>query len=142
MSIAPLHFQKTLSGFIPVSAAARDFHAKCKMGKAIELKGRRPRNPAHHRKLFALLSIVADNVEGFTSADDVLIAVKAATGHGRWVLLPGATKEVFIPESISFSGMAQDEFETFYEAAVAAVKRWWLPVTDAELREAIEEFSA
>jgi hypothetical protein len=140
--IAPSHYVKTLSGFIPVSAAAREFHAKSKVGQTVELKGRRPRNPQHHRKLFALLGIVADNNEQFTGPDDVLVAIKAALGHGRWLKLAGATREVFMPDSIAFDAMAQDEFEPFYEAAVAAVRRWWLPVDDADLREAIEGFSA
>jgi hypothetical protein len=139
---APLHFVKTASGFVPKSQAARDFHAKTKLGQAVVLKGRRPRNPQHHRKMFALLSLVRDNSEQFQSTEDVLIAVKAATGRGRWVMLPGATKEIFIPDSIAFDAMSQDEFEPFYEAAVAAVRRWWLPVNDDELREAVEAFAA
>ena len=140
--LAPLHYRKTAAGFIPVSASAREFHAKTKLGQTIELRGRRPRNPAHHRKLFALLGIVAENVEQFSSAECVLIAVKAALGHGKWVLLSGAAREIFIPDSIDFSSMSQDEFEPFYEAAVAAVRRWWLPVNDDELREAVDAFAA
>lgn len=139
---APAHYTKTLSGFIPVSAAAREFHAGCKVGKEVELKGRRPRNPQHHRKLFALLGIVAENNEQFSGPDDVLVAIKAATGHGRWLKLDGATREVFMPDSIAFDAMDQQEFETFYTAAVAAVKRWWLPVGDEELEEAINAFAA
>jgi hypothetical protein len=140
--VAPHHYVKTLSGFIPVSAAAREFHAGCKVGQTVVLKGRRPRNPQHHRKLFALLSIVADNNEQFSSADDVLLAVKAATGHGRWLKLEGATREVFMPDSIAFDAMDQASFEAFYEAAVAAVKRWWLDATDEDLNQAVEGFQA
>lgn len=140
--IAPAHYVKTLSGFIPVSAAAREFHAKSKVGQTVELKGRRPRNPQHHRKLFALLGIVADNNEQFSGPEDVLVAIKAALGHGRWLKLEGATREVFMPDSIAFDAMDQTAFEEFYDAAVAAVRRWWLPVGDAELAEAIEGFNA
>lgn len=142
VSIAPQHYRKTLTGFVPVSRAARDFHAKTKPDKLVELKGRRPRNAAHHRKLFALLSIVADNSEDFTSVEDVLIGVKAALGYGRWVQPKGATREIFVPDSIAFENLPQDEFEAFYEQAVAAVKRWWLPADDADLREAVEGFAA
>lgn len=140
--LAPHHYTKTLSGFIPVSAAAREFHAGCKIGKPVELRGRRPRNPQHHKKLFALLGIVADNNEQFSGPEDVLVAIKAALGHGRWLKLEGATREVFMPDSIAFDAMDQAAFETFYEAAVSAVKRWWLDVDDAELAEAVEGFSA
>lgn len=141
-SYAPHHYRKTAVGFVPVSRAARDFHAKTKLDKVVELKGRRPRNPAHHRKLFALLSIVADNSEDFNSAEDVLIGLKAALGHGRWVRPKNASREIFVPDSIAFENMPQDEFEQFYELAIAAVRRWWLPVEDEALREAIAEFAA
>jgi hypothetical protein len=140
--IAPHHLVKTMAGWIPKSSAAREFHAKTKLGQIVEMKARRPRNTQHHRKLFALLSLVAENNEQFSGPEDVLIAVKAATGHGRWLKLEGATREVFMPDSIDFSAMDQAAFEPFYDAAVAAVKRWWLPVDNDELEEAINAFAA
>jgi hypothetical protein len=141
--IAPLHYRKTAAGFVPVSQAAREFHAKSKLGQIVELKGRRPRNPVHHRKLFALLGLLADNCEEFADAEDALAGVKAVLGRGQWKKLhPKAEREVFRPESIAFDAMGQDEFDEFYNAAIAAVRRWWLPVEDGELREAIEAFAA
>ncbi|TZG25625.1 DUF1367 family protein [Sphingomonas montanisoli] len=142
-SLAPYHFRKTLSGFEPVSAAARDFHAKTKLGQTVQLTGRRPRNPGHHRKFFALLGILVDNTDQFASTEDALIAVKAATGHGVWKKLhPKADREIFIPHSIDFASMPQDEFEAFYNLAFAAIIRWWLPVAANDLREAVESFAA
>lgn len=139
---APHHVRKTLTGWEPLSEAAREFHSKTKLGQVVEIKARRPRNPQHHRKMFALLSIVADNCEQFTSADEVLTAIKAATGHGRWIKLAGATREIFMPDSIAFDAMSQAEFEPFYDGAIVAVRRWWLPVDDTDLRAAIDEFAA
>lgn len=140
--IAPHHVQKTVQGWVPVSKAARDFHAKTKLGQVVDMRGKRPRNPQHHRKLFALLGIVLDNTDLFANADDALIGLKAITGHGRWTRIEGTTKDIFYPASINFESMAQDEFEAFYDAAVAAVRRWWLPVDDEALREAVEAFAA
>jgi hypothetical protein len=139
---APHHCRKTLSGWQPVSNAARDFHAKTNLGQIVEMQGRRPRHPAHHRKFFAMLTTVADNCEQFNGPDDVLLAIKAATGHGRWIELAGASRPLFAPDSINFASMPQDEFEAFYDASIAAVRRWWLPVGDSEFREAIEAFAA
>lgn len=138
----PSHFVKTAAGFVPKSNAARDFHTRTKLGQTVELKGRRPRNPAHHRKLFALLNILVDNTDHFANTEDALLAVKAATGLGRWMKVEGATRELFYPDSIAFDAMPQGEFAEFYEKAVAAVIRWWLPVSDAEIREAVEAFAA
>lgn len=139
---APNHYIKTAAGFVPKSNAARDFHARTKLGQTIELKGRRPRNPAHHRKLFALLNILVDNTDHFANTEDALLAVKAATGLGRWMKVEGATRELFYPDSIAFDAMPQAEFAEFYEKAVAAVIRWWLPVSNEEIREAVEAFAA
>ncbi len=139
----PLHYQKTVAGFVPVSAAAREFHAKTKLSATVDLKGRRPRNPGHHRKLFALLGLLVDNREEFANTKDALLGLKAVLGHGSWKKLhPKAEREAFVPDSIDYATMDQAEFEVFYDAAVAAVRRWWLPVADNDLREAVEAFAA
>ena len=140
---APNHVRKTLSGWEPVSQAAREFHAKTKLGQVVEMKSRRPRNPGHHRKLFALLSLLVDNTEEFETTKDALIGLKAVLGHGVWKKLhKRAEREVFIPDSIAYENLPQDEFEVFYDAAIAAIRRWWLPVADNDLREAVEAFAA
>lgn len=139
---APHHVIKTMQGWQPVSNAAREFHAKTKLGQTVAMHARRPRNPGHHRKLFALLSIVVENTELFANVDDALIGLKAITGLGRWDRIKGTSKDIFYPESIAFDAMAQDEFEGLYDQAVAAVIRWWLPVSEAELRDAVAGFAA
>lgn len=139
---APHHCAKTLTGWQPISKAARDFHAGTKLGQVVEMKARRPRNPKHHRKLFALLGIVVDNTELFANTDDALTGLKAVMGYGRWHRIEGTSKDLFYPDSIAFDAMSQAEFEPFYDQALAAVRRWWLPVGDAELRAAVEGFEA
>lgn len=143
MAKPPSHFRKTASGFQPISEEARKFHAGTKLGQVVEMRCRRPRSPGHHRKLFALLNILVENTEDFVSTEDALTAIKAATGHGRWVQIGKAQRELFIGDSISFDAMAQDDFQTFYDRAIAAVLRFWLSgVDEPELREAIEAFAA
>ena len=139
---APHHVRKTLSGWEPVSNAAREFHAKTKLGQTVAMTARRPRNPKHHAKLFALLSLVVDNTELFANTDDALVGLKAVMGFGRWERIKGTSKDMFYPQSIAFDAMPQDEFNDFYDAAVAAVRRWWLPVADNDLRDAVEAFAA
>lgn len=140
--IAPHHARKTVQGWQPVSNAAREFWSKTKLGQVVEFRARRPRNPGHHRKLFALLGLVVDNTDLFANADDALTGLKAIMGFGRWQRLKGTSKDLFYPDSIAFDAMGQDEFNEFYDTAVAAVRRWWLPVGDDELRQAVEDFAA
>jgi hypothetical protein len=139
---APNHCRKTLQGWQPVSNAAREFWSKTKLGQVVEMKGRRPRNPGHHRKLFALLGIIVENTELFESTDDALTGLKAITGLGRWERIKGTSKDIFYPESIAFDAMDQKEFEAFYNQAIAAVIRFWLPVAEDDLRDAVEQFNA
>lgn len=137
------HYIRTTAGFVPKSQDAREFHAGTKLGQTVALDGRRPRNPGHHRKLFALLRLLVDNTEEFASTDDALIGLKAVLGHGIWKKLhPKAEREIFIPDSIAFANMGQAKFEVFYDAAIAAVQRWWLPVGETELKEAVDAFAA
>lgn len=140
--LAPCQYRKTLTGFEPVTEAAREWHGKTKLGQVVELKGRRPRNPGHHRKLFALLNILVENTDSFANTDHALLAIKAATGHGGWSKPhPNAKRELFYPDSIAFDSMGQDEFSVFYDQSIDAVIKFWLPVDKAELRQAIEEFT-
>lgn len=142
MRSAPHHVRKTLQGWQPASKAAHDFWAKTKLGQVAEMKARRPRNPKHHAKLFALLGLVVDNTELFANTDDALVGLKAVMGFGRWERIQGTSKDIFYPESIAFDAMGQEEFSAFYDQAIAAVRRWWLPVAESDLREAIDQFEA
>jgi hypothetical protein len=142
MRSAPHHVRKTLQGWVPVSNAAREFWGKTKLNQVAEMKARRPRNPGHHRKLFALLGLVVENTDLFANTDDALVGLKAVMGFGRWERIKGTSKDLFYPDSIAFDAMGQDEFNAFYEQALAAVRRWWLPVADEELRAAVDAFEA
>lgn len=142
MRSAPHHVRKTLQGWVPVSNAAREFWAKTKLNQVAEMKARRPRNPRHHRKMFALLGLVVENTDLFANTDDALVGLKAIMGFGRWERIKGTSKDLFYPDSIAFDAMGQDEFNAFYEQALVAVRRWWLPVADEELRQAVEAFEA
>lgn len=141
MREGPQLYIRTLEGFAPKSESARAFHAGSKLGQTVLLNGRRPRNAGHHRKLFALLKLMVDNTEDFANTTDALLGLKAVLGYGQWKKLhKDASREIFIPDSIAFENMGQDEFQRFYDSAVAAIRRWWIPVEDAELREAVEAF--
>jgi hypothetical protein len=104
-----------------------------KAGDEMTVDVRKPRNLKHHRKFWILLKIVVENNEAFDSEEAVLYALKAALGRGKWVEIPKASRPMFIPESISFAAMDQDEFDNFYVAAVNAVLKHWLPVGMDEL---------
>lgn len=98
---------------------------------------RRPRNVKHHRKFWTLLTLVAENSDAFETPEQVLYAVKAAMGRGKWVSAPRTKKPFFVPESVSFATMDQVEFETFYSAAVNTVLKFWLPIGREDLEREV-----
>lgn len=90
---------------------------------------RRPRNEKHHRKLFALLKVVFENQSLFATTEELLGALKLATG----LFDTGKTIEgvpYARPKSISFAAMDQHRFEQWYDKAVNVILTKILPNTD------------
>lgn len=92
-----------------------------KPGKWIRIEWSSPRNPAHHRKFFALLELIKENSETYNTVEKALIAVKLATGHFDLLAHPETGEIIQIPKSIAFENMEQEAFDKFYSAAIDAV---------------------
>jgi len=103
-----------------------------KPGTWMRLEWSRPRNGPHHRKFFALLSLVAENSETYNTTEKALVAVKLAAGFFDPFVDPKTGEIIQIPQSISYDAMDQDSFELFYSAAIDAVLQHILPTIDRE----------
>jgi len=57
-----------------------------KPGTWVRMEWARPRNGQHHRKLFALLQLVAENSETYDTPEKALVAVKLVTGYADPVI--------------------------------------------------------
>lgn len=91
-----------------------------------------PRNPRHHRLMFALLNEVIEAGAWDGSTDALLIWCKVAAGHVETTI--GPTGElVYIPKSIRFEAMDQTSFNRFFDAAISAVCTRLLVGADAYL---------
>jgi hypothetical protein len=87
---------------------------------------RRARNPAHHRKYFALLQAVFPHQQQFATTQDLLNALKIAAG----LFDTGKTIDgipYMIPKSISFASMTQSSFSEFYDRCVDIILTRILP---------------
>lgn len=92
----------------------------------VEIKRANQRSLRHHRLFFALLEIVGECQDEPWTKDQTLTWVKVAAGHTDPVYDRDG-KVTFIPRSISFDSMSQDEFRAFFDAAVQAVLDKLLP---------------
>lgn len=115
---------------------------KLEPGEFFTLSWRRERNPAHHRKLMALVTYVAENSDVYDNKAKALDAVKLAAGHCDWIQDPKGGGLVPIPKSISFDNLDQDAFEEFYANAIQGVITHILPhMTRVDMNEALQHVS-
>ncbi len=112
-------------------------------GELIEVDVRRPRNLKMHRLFYALMNLVWANVphDTYPTVDSLIVRMKIDTGHRTEMRFPteGGFVTAYIPRSISFATMAQDEFDAFYQRCCDWVVREVIPgITNEELLAEIE----
>ena len=108
-----------------------------------------PRNPGHHRKFFALVNLVYENLphegdaESFTryltTTESLVSYLKIATGHCDFIWARnthGSPVQCQLPRSISFAKMDQAEFETFFNKCCDVIIRDFWPDMDKETLKA------
>ncbi len=127
----------------PADAQAEEAFRSIPNGETVRIEVTRPsrRSLQHHRLFFALLNIVAEQLDW--TADQCLTWTKLAVGHFDSVL-DRAGNAYYIPKSISFGRMTQDEFRVFFDRAVTAILDRLLPpgTPRADLVAEIEERAA
>lgn len=128
---------KTETGLRGSTAADHDAWEKfkrrlltLKTGTFLRMEWAKPRNGKHHRKLFALLTLVAENSETYNTTEKALTAVKLVAGYFEWCVHPITGELSQIPQSISFDAMKQPAFDKFYSAAIDGVIQHILPQFD------------
>lgn len=137
----------TPQGLIPLDDI--DFEAKKKLrpGSDVLVQVSMPRNIRFHRKFFALLHIVLDNLPKqlqkklhVYSVETLLAAIKIDLGYFDTFNVDG--RDVVKLRSISFAKMSEGQFAVFYDRAVAYVLSRLIPGTDrADLIQAVEQFT-
>ncbi len=113
---------------------------KIKTGSLVQVEVKKPRSLQHHRLYWALISLVWSNMEHerYPSPEDLHGAIKIAAGIRTRIELPNG--EVgFMPGSIAFHKMSQDEFTAFYDRVCDLIAKYFLPGCAAEdLKEQVE----
>ena len=110
-------------------------------GCIVEVELKRPRNAKFHKKFFALIGIVVDNHDNYSTTEQVLHIIKLKLGHYQTIINTNG-KLIYIPKSISFSSMDQDTFNKFYNNTVDIVLRDFLTNwKNEDIMRAIDEVS-
>jgi len=98
-----------LKSFFPVYPSDIDKTAKMQPGEIRLLEIKNPRNLKHHNKFMAMIRMTVDNSDDWRNEEHLLFYIKTLLGYGEYVKFK--TNMVFIPSSISFESMEQQDFE-------------------------------
>lgn len=122
---------KTASGaLVPIDPQAVEFITKLKLGAGVTASIKKHRNPAFHRKLFALLNIAFDSWEPeqkeykgmrvLKNFDQFRNDVTVLSGYYETSInLKGEVR--LTAKSISFSNMDDDEFADLYSKVIDVI---------------------
>ena len=138
--MAKVLMEKHLGSLRPIDDFGLQTLRKIKNGDAVTVEIRRPRNLAHHKMFWALMTIVHENMDEarYPTVEDLVSAIKIAAGLRTRIVLPSGDVG-FIPGSIAFHKMSQDEFSAFYDRVCDLIAKHFLPgVTSDQLRAEVE----
>jgi hypothetical protein len=80
----------------------------------------RPRNYQFHKKFFALLNLAYNNQDQFDNFEKFRFVMMMKAGHFETIKTGKGV--VYMPQSISFAKMSEDEFETVYNDMLKEVE--------------------
>lgn len=141
-----LYCKVTSNGLVPLDDNDLSNYRKLKLESDVRVQITQPRNIKFHRKLFALLQLVIENMpdrlranRGIHSVEALLAALKIDMGYFSTVKIDG--RNLIKLKSISFAKMDEAQFSRFYDLAVTDILNNYLPGTNrnALLRE-VEQF--
>lgn len=136
-------------GFAPADAytAGRLRERRFKVGDIVAIEASRPRSPGFHRLAHRIGALVAANIDEFSGmeAHAVLKRLQLETRVGCDELgykLPGfGFVTQFIPRSLSFESMTEDEFRPIVRAFCEHIaSQYWPSLSPEKVEEMAESF--
>lgn len=110
-----------------------------KLGSTIRAEISRPRNGQHHRKACALINLIMENQDTYNTFEDLLVEIKLKAGHYQEHITTKGNL-IYVPKSISFAAMSQDDFSVFYDKMIdIALQNWLDNKSEAEVRQYVEQ---
>ncbi len=129
---------------IPASSFDQDKLNAMEVGEVWEFSHKKPRSLLHHRKFFVLIDLVHQNLPesmeaNYPSAEHLRAEITMKAGYfTSWVTAKG--EKMYLPKSISFEAMDQEEFNDFYERCLDVVAKYYLPIGKDVLESEIMDF--
>ena len=105
------------AGLAPITDESVSAIKKLAIGEEILVDFTKHRNVKNHRRLFSMLQMVIDNTEKYQRVENLLDELKLRTGHFTTYVSDRGEKR-YIPESINFASMGEDEFQRFFSQSI------------------------
>lgn len=128
-AVMKFHLAKQGNRFIPMTEEDQIKAYKIGQGEVIEAKAVDQRNVQHHRKFFALINIVWDNMpekyDNYFPTPEALRKelIKRAGYFETYTDLKGTVQH--IPKSIAFNKMGQSQFDDLYSKVLDVIVKWF-----------------
>lgn len=122
---------KNLTSLVPVDDIGREALKRFKQGEIITVDLKKPRNPQFHRKFFAMLKIIFENQEYFSSLESLRHVCLIEIGECELIRMKGG-KEYYKPHSMNFASMDELAFGLLYDKAVQWVITTVIPGLEAK----------
>lgn len=135
-----LYVSKTGRGDLrPVTDEDRGELRKIGKGRVVRVKATRVRNPQFHAKFFALLRAGFANQDCYEQFEAFRREVTILSGfYNLHYHVDGSVD--FVPASVAFHRMDEDEFERLFSAAIDVILQHFVSgMDDEQLRQAVED---
>jgi hypothetical protein len=141
-----IYCQVTQQGLVPMYDSDYEEKKKLKQGEKVLVTIKRPRNYENHKRFFALLRLVVQNLPeqmaramSIYSEEDLLNCIKLDLGMFTTHWHEG--RELLKVKSISFASMDESEFSNFFTETINLITNHYLLGMDKEtLLEEIDNF--
>ena len=119
-----IYLVKQLNGtFIPAYDSDKELMSNIKVGEIYKYKFSKPRNIKFHRKFFALINLVYQNQEHYSSIEHLRRDLTIESGYYNVRVNKFTGEEIIEPKSISFASMDEIEFGKLYGKFLVTVIR-------------------
>jgi|TARA_R100000544_G_scaffold34719_3_gene21657 hypothetical protein len=128
---------------VPTDRKSEDLIKALRPGRIVMIRSHAARNGKHHRLLWAVAGLIAENSEHYDDAEHVVEQLKLATGHVKrvWYDVPGLGRiQQIRGASIAYESMSQEDFSAWFEKALIYIQSDMLPGVETEtIRKEITE---
>lgn len=137
-----IYLKREGKALVPTDAISEALLEKVPEGRDLMCKTETARNVKHHRLLWVVAGIIAENSFDFENAEHVVYQLKLSTGlvdhRAVWSEEFGWTIHA-IPQSIAFESMSQEHFAAWFKQALEVIHAVMLPGVEDYIREEVKQ---